>query len=65
VGVLDGADYTEPDKGTIQGSGLSPLLGNIYLHYVLDLWFEREVKLPDVNYIHPVTSITSPHCCRG
>jgi RNA-directed DNA polymerase len=44
VGVLDGADYTEPDMGTIQGSGLSPLLGNIYLHYVLDLWFEREVK---------------------
>ena len=38
VGVLDGADYTEPEKGTIQGSGLSPLLGNIYLHYVLDLW---------------------------
>jgi len=44
VGVLDGADYTEPEQGTIQGSGLSPLLGNIYLHYVLDLWFEREVK---------------------
>jgi retron-type reverse transcriptase len=44
VGVLDRADYTEPEKGTIQGSGLSPLLGNIYLHYVLDLWFEREVK---------------------
>ena len=44
VGVLDGADYTEPEMGTIQGSGLSPLLGNIYLHYVLDQWFEREVK---------------------
>jgi RNA-directed DNA polymerase len=44
VGVLDGAEYTEPETGTIQGSGLSPLLGNIYLHYVLDLWFEREVK---------------------
>jgi len=27
VGVLDGADYTEPEQGTIQGSGLSPLLG--------------------------------------
>jgi RNA-directed DNA polymerase len=44
VGVLDGADYTEPEMGTIQGSGLSPLLGNIYLHYVVDQWFEREVK---------------------
>ena len=44
VGVLDGTEYTEPEMGTIQGSGLSPLLGNIYLHYVLDQWFEREVK---------------------
>ena len=31
VGVLDGEEYTEPEEGTIQGSGLSPLLGNIYL----------------------------------
>ena len=44
VGVLDGAEYAEPDSGTAQGSVLSPLLGNVYLHYVLDLWFEREVK---------------------
>jgi group II intron reverse transcriptase/maturase len=44
VGVLDGEDYTEPDQGTAQGSALSPLLGNIYLHYVLDEWFEGEVK---------------------
>jgi group II intron reverse transcriptase/maturase len=44
VGVLDGGDYSEPDVGTAQGSVLSPLLGNIYLHYVLDIWFEREVK---------------------
>src|SRR5262249_32377778 len=29
----------------VQGSGLSPLLGNVYLHHVLDRWFEREVKL--------------------
>src|SRR6185369_9322601 len=43
VGVLDGAEYSEPDTGTAQGSVLSPLLGNLYLHYVLDLWFEREV----------------------
>ena len=43
VGVLDGAEYTTPDTGTAQGSVLSPLLGNIYLHYVLDRWFHREV----------------------
>ena len=43
-GVLDGAEYTEPETGTAQGSVLSPMLGNVYLHYVLDPWFEREVK---------------------
>jgi group II intron reverse transcriptase/maturase len=44
VGVLDGSAYAEPETGTAQGSVLSPMLGNVYLHYVLDLWFEREVK---------------------
>ncbi|MBA3459407.1 MAG: group II intron reverse transcriptase/maturase [Deltaproteobacteria bacterium] len=44
VGVLDGESYLESDEGTAQGSSLSPLLGNIYLHHVLDVWFEREVQ---------------------
>lgn len=44
VGVLDGEEYSEPEVGTTQGSSLSPLLGNIYLHTVLDVWFEKEVK---------------------
>lgn len=44
VGVLDGEEYTEPDTGTAQGSILSPILGNIYLHNVIDVWFEREIK---------------------
>ena len=44
VGVLDGEDYTEPDVGTAQGATLSPMLGNIYLHHVLDVWLDREVK---------------------
>lgn len=44
VGVLDGEQYTSPDMGTAQGSALSPLLGNVYMHYVLDTWFENEVK---------------------
>ncbi len=44
AGVLDGEAYVEPELGTAQGSVLSPLLGNVYLHYVLDRWFETEVK---------------------
>lgn len=44
VGVLDGEEYLEPDDGTAQGSSLSPLLGNIYLHHVLDVWFHRDVQ---------------------
>ena len=37
VGILDGEEYSEPEGGTVQGSSLSPLLGNVYLHHVLDL----------------------------
>jgi group II intron reverse transcriptase/maturase len=44
VGVLEGEAYSEPDVGTAQGSVVSPLLGNVYLHYALDEWFERDVK---------------------
>jgi len=44
VGVLDGGVVKSPEKGTVQGSTLSPLLANVYLHHVLDLWFEHEVK---------------------
>ena len=44
VGVLDGVELSSPEAGTAQGSVLSPLLGNVYLHYALDRWFERRVK---------------------
>lgn len=43
VGILDGEELSEPSEGTVQGSTLSPLLGNVYLHHVLDLWFTEEV----------------------
>ncbi|MBW1859322.1 MAG: hypothetical protein JRI70_04400, partial [Deltaproteobacteria bacterium] len=39
VGVLDGEQFSRPDEGTAQGSILSPILGNIYLHKALDTWF--------------------------
>jgi RNA-directed DNA polymerase len=42
--VLEGAVLSHPDAGTPQGGVVSPLLANIYLHEVLDRWFERDVR---------------------
>jgi group II intron reverse transcriptase/maturase len=44
VGILDGERYEEPEVGATQGSVLSPILGNVYLHHVIDVWFEREMR---------------------
>jgi len=41
VGVLENGIVAVSDRGTGQGSVISPLLANIYLHYALDLWAER------------------------
>jgi group II intron reverse transcriptase/maturase len=41
AGVLENGVVTVSDKGTGQGSVISPLLANVYLHYVIDLWADR------------------------
>lgn len=44
AGVLDHGVLSYPETGTPQGGVISPMLSNIYLHHVLDLWFEQTVK---------------------
>jgi RNA-directed DNA polymerase len=44
AGVLEDGEVQPNEQGTPQGGSISVLLSNVYLHYVLDLWFERVVK---------------------
>jgi group II intron reverse transcriptase/maturase len=44
AGILEHGCVTHPEEGTPQGGVISPMLANIYLHEVLDGWFEEEVK---------------------
>lgn len=43
-GIMEGTELKESDRGTPQGGLISPVLANVYLHYVLDLWFEKGIK---------------------
>jgi hypothetical protein len=44
AGVMEDGSVSYPDSGSPQGGVVSPLLSNVFLHYVLDLWFEQVVK---------------------
>ena len=43
-GIMEKGKYLENETGTPQGGLISPILANVYLHYVIDLWFEHIVK---------------------
>jgi len=44
AGYFEAGQIVVAEQGTPQGGNLSPILSNIFLHYVLDLWFEKKVK---------------------
>jgi RNA-directed DNA polymerase len=41
AGVLESGEWQETERGTPQGAGVSPILSNVFLHYVLDLWVHQ------------------------
>lgn len=44
AGILEDGSISYPESGSPQGGVISPLISNVFLHYVLDVWFEQEVK---------------------
>lgn len=44
AGVMEEGKKMESDRGTPQGGQISPVLANVYLHYVLDLWYEHVLR---------------------
>lgn len=44
AGIVEGTELRNSDKGTPQGGQISPILANVYLHYTLDLWFEKAIR---------------------
>lgn len=44
AGYVEAGRVVATERGTPQGGNLSPILSNVYLHYVLDLWFEQTLK---------------------
>ena len=63
TGIMENMEHYENDKGTPQGGLISPILANIYLHYVLDLWFELYIKIKCKGEAHLIRYADDFVCC--
>ena len=60
---MEEGKFFETDKGTPQGGVISPILANVYLHYVLDLWFEKVVRKQCKGQAYMVSYADDFVCC--
>jgi len=63
AGIMEEGKHMESDKGTPQGGLISPILSNVYLHYVLDLWFEKKVRRNCKGEAHMIRYADDFVCC--
>jgi len=63
AGLIEDGQYEETEEGTPQGGLISPVLANVYLHYALDLWFEKAVKRGCQGYSGMVRYADDFVCC--
>ena len=63
AGIMEEGKYLESDQGTPQGGLISPILSNVYLHYVLDLWFEKKIRCDCNGEAHMIRYADDFVCC--
>ena len=63
AGIMENGKLIAKEEGSPQGNGASPILANIYLHYVLDLWFEKSVKKRYKGQAHLIRYADDFVCC--
>ena len=63
AGIMENGKYLDSETGTPQGNGASPILTNIYLHYVLDNWFDVIVQRQCTGECYMVRYADDFVCC--
>lgn len=63
AGIMEDGKWSESTVGAPQGGLISPIIGNIYLHYVLDIWFDRVMKKQCIGESHIVRYADDFVCC--
>jgi len=63
AGIMEAGQFTETDSGVPQGGLCSPVMANVYLHYVLDMWFEIRVKKQSQGMAEMVRYADDFVCC--